>query len=1012
MTKKALTIGSQDNQSAWVPGFTGGGIYPVFFLLTIALIILALVKYYGGYDNVLDWILVTNTSPSPVSFDDFNIGLFRFEIPADNYLVWQAFMPTDIAVDYRYFFGFLVALGIGLSAFQAAYSRMSRYPFVLCSLLFIVLYHQMHLEEVVLFGQKGRLYVFVLVGVHLATAFAFHAWLKTASSSMRFLAFLVIHAISAWVIHEFATLPNPFLIIVPYAFLAGVILSLAFVVIVSQEVIFGILLLTTRSVIAGKSNGKHFLILGGIYLVNLLLLAMRNAYIIPTDLAIINEVWILIISTVIAFFTIHHKQVLFPSYPFSPFGHLLVGGLAIVCFSLLTFQFANVNTPAIDAFENLISYIHLGFGFMFYAYVILNFLGALYHSVPVYKIVYKELNFPYVTSLLGGLAFFAGFFFYTDKIAYYQVLSGHYNLHGDVQQVMGNYELAESYYKGGGFYGGSNHKSYYHLATLAKYENRDEDTEYFLSKAVRYKPSEHAYIMMADFYKQQNDFFKGIFTLQEGLRKFPESEFLRNNLAMQYARTNILDSALYYFDAGYYADEWADVSNTNNWYIFAKSNLEFSADTVNQLVAEAGVPLINNLLAYGNLKDQQLNLRNVAISSDSVLNSYTFPLLNNLTLNLGEVDTETIEKAFKKASANYKNGDLADAITYNRALLKYRQFDYNGFFRAMDAAQVGADDEQKGKYFNTIGLVALKLNAPRLAVNYFGSALQYQYDEAKVNYGLALNEAHLLDDAKKYWQTLMDNPADTVHRQVAFNQTKILAMDVSDATAAGSDPVLYQFLRVYMHQLKVPDFLSVFDELENPNMQGDLLMALCEDRIAEGRVDELSVLLQELDAIAMPNLQLQQRKSALLLTYAMIRSDQQALAQYQQGADARLKDQWPVLQVLDSGQDSATLANSYQMLGLKNPFHLPSVMMSAAYFEAEGLGDTSYEILLNAIEINPYSLPLLKAYAMTALRQQLPDFASDVLPRIENLSKPAEYRAFLSEFETLRGQQASADLWE
>ncbi|MEL7148739.1 MAG: hypothetical protein AAFO69_20360, partial [Bacteroidota bacterium] len=500
-------------------------------------------------------------------------------------------------------------------------------------------------------------------------------------------------------------------------------------------------------------------------------------------------------------------------------------------------QFANANTPVIYAFEKLISYIHLGFGFMFYAYIVLNFLGALYQSVPVYKIVYKEINFPYVTSLLGGLAIFGGFFFYTDKITYYQVLSGHYNLHGDVQQALGDYALAESYYKGGGFYGGNNHKSYYHLAALSRYDQRDTETEFYLDKASRYRPSEHVFVMKADYYKERNDFFKAVFTLQEGLKKFPESEFLRNNLAMQYAQTNILDSALYYFDARYYAKKWTSVSNTNNWYIFAKSNLEFPADTVNKLVSEAELPFINNLLAYGNMQRHQLDLRNVPISTDSVLNAYTFPLLNNLTMNFGNVPVDTLENAFKKASANYRNGDLADVITYNKALLKYRQYDYNGFFRAMDAAQAGADDEKKGEYFNTIGLVSLKLNAPRLAVNYFGSALQYQYEEAKVNYGVALNEARMLDDAAQYWRSLLSNAEDSVHHAVAYNQVKILKMDVDEAVAAGSDPVLYQFLRLYMYQLRTEDFLTILQELGNANMQGDLLMTLAEDRISSGEFD-------------------------------------------------------------------------------------------------------------------------------------------------------------------------------
>ncbi|MGB3464049.1 MAG: hypothetical protein WBA74_02220, partial [Cyclobacteriaceae bacterium] len=390
MSQRSLESGLPEADRG-IPGFRGGGIYPLLFFILIILVGFSLVRYHLGSENSLDWILISNTTPSTISFDQFNIGLFGFDVPANNYLVWQSFSPTDINIDYDYFYFFLIALAIGLSAFQTAISRMGRYPFITCSLIFTLLYSLIHIEEVLLFGSRGRLPVYIIIGIHLLTGYLFNYFFKFIPATVRFLVFLGLHAITAWMIFEFSPLKSPFLIITPYAFLCGALLSVAFIALVSQEVIFGILYLTTRPTVSAGSNGKHFLILGAIYLVNLLLLYLKNAEIIGAELAFINEMWLLAMSTLIAFFTIRYKNVLFPAYPFSPYVYLLLSGLGIVCFAMLTLQFVITNNPATDAFKDIISFIHLGFGFMFYAYVILNFLGALYQTVPVYRIVYKEI---------------------------------------------------------------------------------------------------------------------------------------------------------------------------------------------------------------------------------------------------------------------------------------------------------------------------------------------------------------------------------------------------------------------------------------------------------------------------------------------------------------------------------------------------------------------------------------------------------------------------------------------
>ena len=58
----------------------------------------------------------------------------------------------------------------------------------------------------------------------------------------------------------------------------------------------------------------------------------------------------------------------------------------------------------------------------------------------------------------------------------------------------------------------------------------------------------------------------------------------------------------------------------------------------------------------------------------------------------------------------------------------------------------------------------------------------------------------------------------------------------------------------------------------------------------------------------------------------------------------------------------------------------------------------AYDIILESIEINPHAVNLMKAYAFTALDQNLASYADAVLPRIMALSNAEEYQKFISDF--------------
>ncbi|MGB3465231.1 MAG: hypothetical protein WBA74_08175, partial [Cyclobacteriaceae bacterium] len=617
------------------------------------------------------------------------------------------------------------------------------------------------------------------------------------------------------------------------------------------------------------------------------------------------------------------------------------------------------------------------------------------------------------TGLLAGLAIVAGMFFYSSKQPYYEILGAHYNIQGDTQHALEDYSLAESYYKGAVFYGGNNQKSFYHLASFAEYDKREDDTERFLDRALKKRPSEHVYISMSEFYKRKGDFFKALFTLRDGLERYPESAYLRNNLAMQYAEANVLDSAIYYFNSEFYDNEWKAVSSTNNWFIYAKSNQVFSADSINDLLKEATIPYNSNLIAYANLTDQTLDMSTVAIPEDSILNSYTFPLLNNISLNDGRRSVDSLQNTLNAAAQHYSNVDLKHLIDYDMALISYAENDFNSFLRYMDAAQVGASPAEKGEYLNTIGLVCLKLNAPRIAVNYFGSALRSKFETAKINYGVALNEAHLTEDAIRYWQSILNNERDSVHHKIAFNQLTILQMSRGEVRQSDNDAIIYQYLRIYDQLMTFDEYLELYSRIANENMQADLLISYARDEMAEGNYTYLEQIMQRLGQVKIQSDQLATDRLSLMVTHAGIRNDMEQMASLKEQLQhvGQPENKWVIMQLLNPGLDSAQKANIYKQMGLRNPFDVPEVLKSVAYFYDNNQPEIAYDILLNGVEINPYSKPLLKAYAMAALDQYLFEFADEILPELSALMDAQEYAAFVKQYVRKKKEIEEKNIW-
>jgi tetratricopeptide (TPR) repeat protein len=155
-------------------------------------------------------------------------------------------------------------------------------------------------------------------------------------------------------------------------------------------------------------------------------------------------------------------------------------------------------------------------------------------------------------------------------------------------------------------------------------------------------PSAQAYAGLASVLIQENLFFDAVYSLQEGIRKFPESGELLNNLGMLYAKTNVADSAYYYLQNAEIQAKRPEVPATNLLAIMATRTDASLLDSFTSVTKERKyLSWRANWLAVQNLRQRftKQDFDGNVISKDSLLSVSSMAYMYNYALNQARADT-------------------------------------------------------------------------------------------------------------------------------------------------------------------------------------------------------------------------------------------------------------------------------------------------------------------------------------------------------------------------------------
>lgn len=704
--------------------------------------------YVTRHDHFLGWELTSSAQIDEFVADTFQKGLFNFELKGTRYTLEENFEGSNVIKSPIGNWTFILSW-LGIAYLLACLTYLKRFGFIVSNGLLILFLVSLDLGALELFGfaPNSKVPLGIAILLLVAPGYAFHAFYKETGFLLRLVSFILILLGLGLVLNS----QSPFLITYLKAnSISGFsVVTFLFVAFVAEEIIFLILFAVTQA--QGKGNERHFIIVSLIYLGFVTLYFLKKAGIYANTLAFLNPYFLLPVSVAVSLWTLKHKQeFLEENLSVSlDIRHFLIA-LGLTGFSFLSTSFIDGNDPGYESFHYLITYVHLGLGGLFFLYIIMNFIDALIGGHAVYRIVYRERNFPYATAKLVGFIAVAAFFFMASKEPLRLIQGARYNYLGDYERLLKNDLVADRYYEQGSVFAYNNHYSNYQLGMKGLRTRNKGEAAYRFDRASRRYPTPQAFVN-ASVHIKDNNIPKAISFLKTTELDFGEIGEVNNNLANLLVTNGRLEEAENLLASAPGTGDWNMATEVNRWRLLTAANGLAPAQSFEGFT-EANQPVKSNMIGYVLAKGLERSLPFDTTDLQGQMNLHNLVLLNNAAY----LGTVRINPAyFQTAISSTYNGDLQDDLKFADLFNRYLSGDINGAYMRARELEYAISDLRKVELFNLIGMILLEQGILDQALYYFQKAEKSGSSSGAFNAAITLTEIGNWENAQAKWKSLI-----------------------------------------------------------------------------------------------------------------------------------------------------------------------------------------------------------------------------------------------------------------
>lgn len=983
-------------------------LYQILLSVFICAVIVYAFSYLAGSSFVISWEIENLIDPVNTLLQSYRLGIFEFPININNYVISQSFIGSELSVNVWPAYVLLIWLGIFFSLMMALISDLSRFWFVVSVILFTVIFVGLKLDYLVLFNSYQKIGLLVVFALYFPSLYIFHFVKMDIGFIPRFLTHIAATIIFGLVIYFFSHVNLPFLHLANYGVFVPVLLTVLFSFIIGHEIVSGFLRVITSGALSGEKNSLvHFLVISIIFLINGVLLILRNSGKVDLDIYFIGSFWLLTIGAVIGIWGYRAKEQTYEGmFPFYPFGAFLFIGLAITAHLTIAYIFVIGNDSFMEVFEDAIIFSQLGYSSMFVIYVLANFFDLIKHNVNVGKVLYKPRRMPYFISRFAGVVVIMALFFRFNMDPYFQSVAGYYSGIGDLYLEAEDYLSAEEYYKISNNYSGTSHRANYAMATIERRNGNSTEEIKYLQQAVRKHPTAFSYANLASKYMESKRYFNAVFALQDGLKEFPENGQLLNNLGLAYLEMNNVDSAYYYLEGAQFESSSFNEAAANIYALLSKESLSIKSDTLGYLLNQTeDLSAINNLVVLANQRSEKA-ADNGALNFGDANDTELVQLIYNYNKSIN--DPWIVDASYQKQMQVFYDSSntswFQDNLNLASAIALYQQGEISSSLEKLNHLAIQNPEKE---YYSLLGKLTLRQQANGLAIDYFKSAFQNGRLEIAPELAFAYMEYGELDKAAFIWKQI-ELIGDSINTNTARKMITVIdASDISEIINADTE-TRFSYLAYRYKEADLSELEGLVLSFDSEDIQAMGFLKLFNAYLELKEHPKALQLLEEVGRLNISRSDVLEDINLAQCKYAYKAHDDEMMQRLHSNMKS---DDLLVLNYLElfesieglKTRGAETVISNFDKLGTRNPFFEDGVLESVRYFNEEiNVPDKAYEILLNAVSINPFSLEFNKAYAFQCLRIGLVGYALDAKEELKTMMPSVVYKTFELEFDAFR----------
>ncbi|MFL5728270.1 MAG: tetratricopeptide repeat protein [Cytophagaceae bacterium] len=983
----------------------------LFLLLLFAGSLLALATAaYIGQDGVVDLSTFSRLDPIKSVIEQFSGNLITFSTEADNYLIkeWFGASPLQIVPEYSY------AL-LGISCFCmliiiSCLTYLDTIPYSIGMLGVLLFISGLSTELLGIFAPASKYFLTGTVVAFAALSFYFQAFNKNIPFAARLASMLILTLIAWFIIKEYSQVQDPFLYMSNYGIKIILIISLLFFLIIAFDIIYGLFFLLTQSKTSPTKNLiLHFPFISFLYLLNFLLFFLDKKGVLDIKVIYINPFILFAVSAIIGIWVFRKRESSFKGlFSFAPIGAYLYLSLGTICCSAISYSFITGNDAMKELFEYGLIYSHFCLGLIFLIYVIANFSSLFETYTQIYKVVFEPKRIPlYVVYLFGGLAI-AALLFQSSNQPYHTARAGYLNNLGDIYLHEKNYLLARQYYMEASVEDYDNWRTNYSLASIALVSGEKSSAIDYFALSNSSHPSEYSYLNLSNIYVDNDNFFPAKFALEDGLRRFPESGILYNNLAMVFAKTSMLDSTMHYLTRSkQYSGKNAEVPSTNMIYFLIKNKIYDGADSmIKAFDMQDYLSFRVNTLVLQNMYNKKIKESfDPGLVKDSILDNTAFAYLYNYGINkLGEKDGHYIHylDSLRRYTSNENFGEY---MRYIEALYYYYSGEKGKGKNLLENLK-GFAGNTGAAYYNTMGMWMMANHQYIDASENLKQAKALSGNQdINLNYCISLAEAGKKKEALEAFD-LLKTSGDKDVKLLVENFIRLLSTERMDSVLAMPEGLRFQYFHLRKKDISEKDLLTVYTSLEKKPLQHMASSEMMEIYIDRDETNKARVFW----LASGHDLQAQEEDLGLLnYQYLRFLAAEKNWAELNAQIDPiylnkdrqASRNYFKALSAQYSG-DSVLAGNFFRSALKTDPFNEDGVVWSVEYLNGKRQFMEAYNVLVESVSLNPYSVKILKAYARQSMLINIESYAAYALDKLEELMPAGEFSQFKDSLKTIR----------